>query len=30
MNEGAASHCMGENLDLMSAFVFDWLDEVFA
>jgi hypothetical protein len=29
MDEGAASHCMGENLGLMSAFVFDWLDEVF-
>lgn len=30
MNEGAASHCMGENLGLASAFVFDWLDEIFA
>ena len=30
MDEGAASHCMGENLGLMSAFVFDWLDDVFA
>jgi pimeloyl-ACP methyl ester carboxylesterase len=30
MDEGAAHHCMGENLGLMSAFVFDWLDEVFA
>lgn len=30
LNEGAASHCMGENLGLMGAFVFDWLDEVFA
>jgi alpha-beta hydrolase superfamily lysophospholipase len=29
MNEGAAHHCMGENLGLLSAFVFDWLDEVF-
>lgn len=29
MNEGAAHHCMGENLSLMSAFLFDWLDEVF-
>ncbi len=29
-DEGAASHCMGENLGLMSALVFDWLDEVFA
>jgi hypothetical protein len=28
--EGAAGHCMGENLDLMSALVFDWLDEVFS
>lgn len=28
MNEGAASHCMGENLSLMSALVFDWLDVV--
>ena len=30
MNEGAAHHCMGENLGLMSALVFDWLDSVFA
>ncbi len=30
MDEGAASHCMGENLGLMRAFVFDWLDDVFA
>lgn len=30
MDEGAASHCMGENPGLMSAFAFDWLDEVFA
>jgi pimeloyl-ACP methyl ester carboxylesterase len=29
IDEGAASHCMGENLGLMSALVFDWLDEVF-
>jgi pimeloyl-ACP methyl ester carboxylesterase len=28
MDEGAAHHCMGENLGLMSALVFDWLDEV--
>jgi hypothetical protein len=28
-DEGAASHCMGENLGLMSALVFDWLDEIF-
>ncbi len=27
--DGAGSHCMGENLPLMSQFVFDWLDEVF-
>jgi pimeloyl-ACP methyl ester carboxylesterase len=30
MNEGAAHHCMGENLALVSAFVFDWLDEIFS
>lgn len=30
MDEGAAHHCMGENLGLMSALVFNWLDEVFA
>jgi alpha-beta hydrolase superfamily lysophospholipase len=29
-DEGAAGHCMGENLGLMSALAFDWLDEVFA
>ncbi len=29
-NEGAAHHCMGENPGLMSALVFDWLDDVFA
>ncbi len=29
-DEGAATHCMGENAGLMSSFVFDWLDEVFA
>lgn len=28
-DEGAAGHCMAENLNLMSAFVFDWLDEIF-
>jgi hypothetical protein len=28
-NEGAGTHCLGENLGLMSALVFDWLDEVF-
>lgn len=27
-NEGSASHCFGENVGLMSSFVFDWLDEV--
>jgi pimeloyl-ACP methyl ester carboxylesterase len=30
LEEGAAGHCMGENLPLMSAMVFDWLDDVFA
>jgi hypothetical protein len=29
MNEGAAHHCMGENLGLLSSYVFDWLDELF-
>jgi pimeloyl-ACP methyl ester carboxylesterase len=29
-NEGAAAHCMGENLGLMSALVFDWLDEIWS
>lgn len=28
-DEGAASHCTGVNRSLMSALVFDWLDEVF-
>jgi alpha-beta hydrolase superfamily lysophospholipase len=28
-NEGGAHHCIGENLGLMSALVFDWLDDVF-
>jgi len=28
-NEGAGHHCLGENLSLMSSFVFDWLDEIF-
>ncbi len=28
-NEGASSHCLGENRSLMSQIVFDWLDEVF-
>jgi len=26
MDEGAAGHCMGENLGLKSAFILDWLD----
>jgi hypothetical protein len=30
LDEGAAHHCLGENLGLMSALVFDWLDEVLA
>jgi hypothetical protein len=29
-DEGAAAHCLGENVGLMSALVFDWLDEIFA
>jgi hypothetical protein len=29
-DEGAGTHCLGENTGLMSAFVFDWLDEIFA
>ncbi len=29
-NQGASSHCIGENRSLMSEVVFDWLDEVFA
>ena len=28
-DEGAGHHCLGENLSLMSSFVFDWLDEIF-
>jgi len=28
-NEGAGHHCLGENLSLMSSFVFDWLDDIF-
>ncbi|MFP4498203.1 MAG: alpha/beta hydrolase family protein, partial [Vulcanimicrobiota bacterium] len=28
-NEGASSHCIGENRSLMSQLVFDWLDETF-
>ncbi len=27
LNEGASSHCIGENRSLMSQVVFDWLDE---
>jgi hypothetical protein len=29
VNEGASSHCLGENRSLMSQIVFDWLDELF-
>jgi pimeloyl-ACP methyl ester carboxylesterase len=29
LDEGAGAHCLGENVSLMSAFVFDWLEEVF-
>jgi hypothetical protein len=29
-DEGADSHAAGTNLSLVSAIVFDWLDEVFA
>jgi hypothetical protein len=29
IDEGAAHHCFGENVGLMSTFVFDWLDGVF-
>jgi pimeloyl-ACP methyl ester carboxylesterase len=28
-DEGAAGHCMGENLGLVSALAFDWLDGIF-
>ena len=28
-NEGASSHCIGENRKLMSQIVFDWMDEIF-
>ncbi len=28
-NEGASSHCIGENRTLMSEIVFDWLDDLF-
>ena len=27
--EGASSHCIGENRSLMAALVFDWLDDRF-
>ncbi|HMB22896.1 MAG: alpha/beta hydrolase family protein [Chloroflexota bacterium] len=30
LDEGIGHHCMGENVGLMSAFVFDWLDDIFA
>jgi pimeloyl-ACP methyl ester carboxylesterase len=30
LDEGAGHHCLGENVGLMSAFVFDWLEEVFS
>ncbi|MGB7538243.1 MAG: alpha/beta fold hydrolase [Anaerolineales bacterium] len=29
LDEGAGAHCLGANLGLMSALVFDWLEEVF-
>jgi hypothetical protein len=28
-NEGASSHCIGENRTLMAEVVFDWLDDLF-
>jgi len=28
-NEGASSHCIGENRTLMAETLFDWLDETF-
>ena len=28
-NEGASSHCLGENRSLMAGVVFNWLDEIF-
>ncbi len=28
LDEGAGHHCLGETVGLMSAFVFDWLEEV--
>ncbi len=30
IDEGAGAHCLGENVSLMSAFVFDWLEEIFS
>jgi alpha-beta hydrolase superfamily lysophospholipase len=30
LNEGAGHHCLGENVGLMSALVFDWLEEIFS
>ena len=30
LDEGAGGHCLGENVSLMSALVFDWLEEIFA
>jgi pimeloyl-ACP methyl ester carboxylesterase len=30
LDEGAGHHCLGENVSLMSAFVFDWLEEILA
>ncbi len=29
MNEGASSHCVGDNRSLLAQLVFDWLDETF-
>lgn len=29
VNEGASSHCIGENRSLLSQLAFDWLDELF-
>ena len=28
--DGGGTHCLGENTGLLSALLFDWLDEVFA
>lgn len=27
--DGAGTHCYGENTGLVSSYLFDWLDEVF-